>query len=337
MRRLFAVIVLMLAVVGGWFWLSIRPANSAATKTMVVRIESGMSLSQVSSDLQDRHLIRSALAFKLLALVSRQSGNIKAGAFAVTAAQTSSEILSILVGGKSEVISITIPEGYTVKDIDTLLASKGLGEIGDIINCAYTCDFSTFEFLPGSPAGTKEQGIGSRLEGYLFPETYFVSVAEYHPKFFLERMLGTLRKRIVSEYGSEILLKKRTLPDLLTMASLVEEESRHEDERPVVAGILWKRLEAKTLLGVDASLRYVLQKRSEPLTKSDLESDSPYNTRNHRGLPPSPIANPGISAFLAALRPEESSYWYYLHDKDGVIHYAVTNDEHNRNRALYLR
>ncbi|HRH94062.1 MAG TPA: endolytic transglycosylase MltG, partial [Candidatus Peribacteria bacterium] len=129
----------------------------------------------------------------------------------------------------------------------------------------------------------------------------------------------------------------RTLHQAVTMASLVEEESRHEDERPVVAGILWKREEAGTILGVDATVRYIVGKPSAALTVTDLDTASPYNTRKVAGLPPGPIANPGVSAIVAALQPQASEYWYYLHGTDGMIHYARTNDEHNANKARYLR
>jgi UPF0755 protein len=182
----------------------------------------------------------------------------------------------------------------------------------------------------------EESGIGSKLEGFVFPDTYFVNL-DYHPKFFLERMLGNFRSRIVDGEASDIFSTKRSLHDIVTMASLIEEETMTDEERPIVAGILWKRLDANTGLGVDATVRYVQQKKKGTITATDLSVDSAYNTRKYRGLPPSPIASPGLASIRAALRPEASEYWYYLHDTHGAIHYAVTNDEHNRNRALYLK
>ena len=121
------------------------------------------------------------------------------------------------------------------------------------------------------------------------------------------------------------------------VTAFIEEESRQGEERPIIAGILWKRIASRVLLGVDAANRYMLGKRKEVLTHDDLEVDSKYNTRKHLGLPPTPIANAGASAFEAALKPKTSEYWYYLHGSDGRVHYAVTNEEHNKNRAKYLR
>jgi UPF0755 protein len=150
-------------------------------------------------------------------------------------------------------------------------------------------------------------------------------------------MLGTFRKRIITNYADQVRTSGKSMAQVVTMASLVESESRAGEERPIIAGILWKRLEAKIGLGVDAANRYMLNKPTEALTQKDLDADSPYNTRKYRGLPPSPISNPGITAFEAALHPVASEYLYYLHGSDGRVHYAVTNDEHNQNRARYLK
>jgi len=336
MRRLLFLFIAALAAYALWF-LAYQPVDISSEKKILVKIEAGESVRQISDTLYKTNLIRSPFIFRQTARLSGLASKLKAGSFILSPSQSMPEIIRILADGKSRTISVTVPEGYTVADIDRLLAGKGLGEPGDIIKCAFTCDFGTFEFLPSKNCGAGQGGCGSRIEGYLFPETYFVNEAEYNPKFFLERQLGEFRKRIVGKYEPEIRSGNRTLGDLVTMASLIETESRTADERPEVSGILWKRIKNRTPLGVDAVTRYALDKWSGPLTKKDLDFDSPYNTRKHAGLPPSPIANAGESAFSAALNPEETAYWYYLHDSKGVIHYAVTNEEHNRNRALYLK
>ena len=121
------------------------------------------------------------------------------------------------------------------------------------------------------------------------------------------------------------------------MASLLEEEARQTPTRRTVAGILWKRLDLGMPLQVDATLRYLLGKSSHELTREDLEYDSPYNTYKDAGLPPGPISNPGLDAILAALRPVETAYLYFLTDSEGNIHYARTFEEHVANKAMYLR
>ncbi len=336
MRRILLILVIGVLVFGLWFRHALSPTDASNTKEESFSVESGQSIGIIAANLEERGLIRSPWAFKWYARITGVAGKLQAGSFAVSPSASSSEIIDILHSGKTQEFFVTVPEGYTVADIDKLMAAKGLGKPGDIIDCAFRCDFETFDFLPLKAAGMREKGIGSRLEGYLFPETYSVSPTEYNPKFFLERMLGTFRKKIVNGHESEIAASGKTLHQVVTMASLVEEESRHDEERAQVAGILWKRLENRVVLGVDATTRYVLGKRTEVLTKADVETDSAYNTRRTQGLPPSPIANPGESAITATLSPKESPYWYYLHDKTGVIRYAVTNDEHNVNKAKYL-
>ncbi len=320
-----------------WFWHAQRPMKSEDRTEESFTVQSGESIRVIAKHLQDRGLIRSPWVFTWYARLKGVAGKLQAGSFALSPSASLAEIITILHSGKTQEFLVTIPEGYTVADIDALMAAKGLGKAGDIINCAFQCDFAAFDFLPAKAYGTREKGIGSRLEGYLFPETYFVSPSDYHPKFFLERMLGTFRQKIVIGHAREIAASGTTLHNVVTMASLVEEESRHHEERAQIAGILWKRLENKVVLGVDATTRYVLGKSTETLTKADVETDSAYNTRRTQGLPPSPIASPGESSVIAALNPKKSEFWYYLHDPQGVIRYAVTNDEHNLNKVKYLR
>ncbi len=337
MKKAFLFLLAVGALSAIWFSYALSPVDADSSKNVPMSIEQGSSLSAIASELSGAALIRSSLAFTIYARITGNAASLQAGVFSLNAAMSTKEIIETLVSGKSQEFSVTIPEGFTVADIDRLLASKGLGKEGDIVDCAFRCDFSTFEFLPEKAAGMREQGIGSRLEGYLFPDTYSMSSADYVPKFFLERMLGNFRKRIVTPYASEAKREGMTFAGFVAMASLVEAESRHPEERAFIAGILWKRLQNRVVLGVDATTRYVLGKRTEPLTKADVETDSPYNTRRKQSLPPSPICNAGESSFLAALRPKDSKYWYYLHDQKGIIHYAITNDEHNVNKAKYIR
>jgi UPF0755 protein len=177
---------------------------------------------------------------------------------------------------------------------------------------------------------------GGKLEGYLYPDTYFVEPEEFVAKFFLERMLGSFRKEILTPYEGLIQNSGMNVHGYVTMASLVEEETRADEERSVVAGILLKRNEEGWGLGIDAAVRYIVNKPTEDITHGDLNVNSPYNLRKFKGLPPGPIANPGKKSFEAVLYPNDSAYWYYLHDKEGQIHYSRTNEEHNTKRFLYL-
>src|SRR3972149_4556399 len=212
----------------------------------------------------------------------------------------------------SREITITIPEGFNVRQIGDVFEKLGI--------------FSKEDFVA---AAQKE-------EGYLFPDTYrFYKAAE--PQDVIERMKANFGKKITPEILAEIKKNKKTLSDVVIVASLLEEEVGAAEDRKIVAGILWKRLERKMGLNVDAALTYVLGKASHELTAEDLKYDSPYNTYRYRGLPPTPISNPGLDTILATLRPEPSPYFYYLTGKDGLTYYAKTLEEHALNKFKYLR
>lgn len=318
-----------------WYTVNLSPVNDDGAPH-VLKIPKGSSVIFIANELEKQNLIRSANVFRFYVARQGKTAGLQAGSFALNSAMSVSEIVDALSGGKAGQIVITVPEGFTVKDIDALLAAKNLIKAGDLIACAQTCDFNTFAFLPLRSSQTKT-GRGGLLEGFLYPETYFVLAEGFEPKFFLERMLGLFRDRVVVGLKQDIKDSKRSLDDIVIMASLIEAETRAAAERPVVAGILWKRHDAKMGLGVDATVRYILEKPTAALTDKDLAIDSYYNLRKYRGLPPGPIDNPGLSAIIAALHPEDSPYFYYLHDHNGFIHYAMTNEEQNENRARYLQ
>jgi len=333
-RKTIIVGIVALAGMFLWYKFELRPVESGSEKRQKVEIAAGSTVSDIAALLSEKGMIRSSFAFKLYVRMNGREKALQAGTFLLRPSESVAEIVEVLRSGKSEEVSITIPEGWTLQDIDALFARKGIAASGSLVSCATTCDFSSFEFLP------KVTGLaprGGKLEGYLFPETYFVSVQDFVPKFFLERMLTTFRKNVLTTYGEEVTKSGHSLQEIMTMASLIEAETRTDAERPIVAGILWKRYEEGMGLGVDATVRYILDKPSDAITVEDLEVKSPYNTRKFKGLPPGAIANPGISSIVASLRPEESPYWFYLHDGKGLIHYAVTNEEHNENRRKYLQ
>lgn len=312
----------------------IRALDADSDKRISVTIPSGSSTAAIAQLLEDEGVIRSPLAFKALVKKQDLAGKLQAGTFVLQPSMTSQEVAEALTQGKTSEMSVTIPEGYTVKDIDALLADKGLIKVGEFIDCANDCDFATFDFL--APRGNQAKR-GGKVEGYLYPDTYFVSAEEFVPKFFIERLLGVFRQRVVEDLADDIKATGRSLHEIIIMASIIEEETRGDSERAIVSGILWKRFDEGIGLYVDASNRYILNKPTATITAADLDMDSPYNLRRYRGLPPGPIANPSLSSMKAALHPETSPYYYYLHGSDGRIRYAITNDEHNMNKAKYLR
>ncbi len=317
-----------------WYTNALEPVDATSDQRISVTIPSGTSSATIATMLEEKGLIKSSSAFLSFAKKSDKAASLQAGTFVLMPSMSVEEIVNALSSGETQEMSITIPEGYTVKDIDVLLTEKGLIKAGEAIACANDCDFASFTFLPSSSALAERGGV---LEGYLYPDTYFIDTTNFNVKFFFERMLGTFRTKVIDAFGDDIGSSGRSLHEIVTMASLVEEETRHAEERTIVSGILWKRFDEQIGLYVDASNRYILNKPTATITAADLDMDSPYNLRKYRGLPPGPIANPGVDSIEAALNPESSPYYYYLHGSDGVIRYAITNDEHNANRARYLR
>jgi UPF0755 protein len=336
-KLLLVLVVLVLIFFGGrslHYSRSLSAVDGSDETRELVKIEKGSSVSAIGNLLEEKGIVRSAWAFKKYVVAEGSDGDMKAGTVVLMRSMDVPAIVAAIAKGEAGEVVVTIPEGYTVKDIDALLAEKGLSKPGDVTQCASSCDFSSFEFLPKVPSLAPR---GGKIEGYLYPDTYFVTVDGFNVKFFLERLMTTFRHRVVEEYADELKASKRTLHEAVTMASLIEEETRTDEERPTVSGILWKRQDQGMGLGVDAAVRYIIEKPSSAITSADLDIDSPYNLRKYRDLPPGPIANPSIGSIEAALKPKESPYYYYLHGSDGTIHYAVTNDEHNANRAKYLR
>lgn len=338
MKKLIAIIgVFAIVTYSGWrLWyaLALRAMDGGDNARVSVIIESGTSTKKIAEILEEKGVIRSPLAFVLRAKDLGKADSLQAGTFVLQKSMNTDAVIEALSTGSPQELSMTIPEGYTVQDIDDLLAQKGLIEAGEIVDCANTCDFSSFDFLP---SGAKQAERGGKLEGYLYADTYFVDTTNFVPKFFLERLLGTFRARVIETLASDIKASGRTTHQIVTMASLIEEETRTNSERAIVSGILWKRFDEGIGLYVDASNRYILDKATGQITAEDLNMDSPYNLRKYQGLPPGPIANPGMESIQAALHPEASPYYYYLHGTDGTIRYAVSNDEHNANKARYLR
>jgi UPF0755 protein len=336
-KFLLLLIVLIVAFVGVRqirYSRGLAPVDEGSEERIVVKVPKGSSVSAIANLLEEEGAVRSAWAFRRYVRAEELENKMQAGSFVLTKSMDVPAIVTAMTEGKASEVIITIPEGYTVKDIDALLADKQLIKAGELMACAQRCDFSAYDFLPKS-ADLADRG--GTVEGYLFPDTYFVLVEDFTAENFLKRLLDTFRTRVVTAHASDLKASKRTLHETITMASLIEEETRTDEERPIVSGILWKRFDDGMGLGVDAAVRYIIDKPTAAITNADLNVNSPYNLRKFRGLPPGPIANPSLKSIEASLNPKESPYYYYLHGKEGRIHYAVTNEEHNLNRARYLR
>lgn len=303
-----AALVLLLALVYCQLFSPVGKTDSA--NRILFKISGGDDFNVVASRLEQLDLIRSDKALSVYAKLRQLDRKINAGRYPIARGMGMGEILNEITNPKQSEISVVVPEGFSVREIDTRLAKMGLIEPGEFSVAA------------------------ASSEGYLFPDTYSVYNLNFDPESLLKKMQNNFLKKITPDMLKNIEKKKRTLPEVITMASILEKEVRTEKDYPIVAGILWKRLDSNWPLQADATLLY--GRSVTKISGEDLSSNSPYNTRKYKGLPPTPIGNPGLVTIQAAIYPQGSPYWFYLTDKDGNVHYAKTNDEQNKNRKKYL-
>ncbi len=287
---------------------------------MPVLIEHGMSADGIATLLKEHGVIRLASVFKAIAYIGGLQNKLGAGRFVFEEPMSIFQVLAVLIRGRQEV-TIVIPEGFTLEDIAMVFEKKGLGDAGSFLKIARG------DFASVYPRG---------LEGFLFPDTYrFFELAS--PNEVIKTLLANFKSKTQS-LKNDIARSGKDEYALITMASILEKEAAISKDRQIISGILWRRLEEGIPLQVDATLAYTTGKKSHELTVTDLSNEKNlYNTYAHKGLPPGPISNPGLDAIRAALIPEKTTYYYYLSDLAGAMHYAKTFEEHKKNKAKYLR
>lgn len=314
------VFILFILYIGGRFMLTWSQPNSESEVRVSFTIPKGASLKTISKTLDESELIKDPFAFQWYVRWNKLTRKLQAGEYVIQRNLTFAELVEVLQEGKSSEVRITIPEGYTIKQIDDLLAKRGLSTPGEFEECASRCEFS-FE--------------RESLEGFLFPSTYYVLTDGFSVQQFISRLYNTFNQQI-APFSDQIKASGRSLEELVIVASMIEREAFNDEEMADISDVIWKRLDEKIHLGIDATTRYEKNDWKNPLYTADFQVDSPYNTRRTMGLPPTAISNPGIKAFEAALKPKANDYYYYLHDSKGQIHYGKNLEEHNANKQRYI-
>jgi len=302
----------------------LRPGDDAKVVWEVPRGATGRSLGR---KLERDGLIRAEWMWRYH-LWRRGGLAAKAGRFEIGPGMSIPEIASALEGTPlPEDVPFVVVEGWRLRDTDAALAERGLIEPGAYIEAASRVEAVRAPF----------RIEGNTLEGYLYPETYGIVPDRFDVHDLVQRQLDTFVERFWKPHREEIEKSRRSLHEIVIMASLLEREEPDPKQRPLVAGILWKRLDAGIALGVDATSRYELPQWNDrrAFLKRLRDPNDAWNTRLHRGLPPGPIGAPTLESLIASLRPEESPYWYYLHDKDRVLRPSRTGAEHEALRRKY--
>jgi UPF0755 protein len=319
-----------LAVVGGaggaWAWWRWSGRPVGAGKPARVTVAKGATPTSLGHELEARGVIRSARGF---ALRGRET-TIRPGVYDLSPAQTPEHLLRQLSRGDIAREKATFPEGFTVAQIGQRLAERGLVDGRDFLD------------LASRRGGTLRASFRppANLEGFLFPDTYTFPVGA-DAEAVAQQMLGNFDRLVARGRAAEIRRSRRSLREIVTVASLIEREAVVRRDRPLIAGVIYNRLARGMPLQIDATVQYARVLRGDGhkprLLFRDLEIDSPYNTYRIRGLPPGPICNPGLDSIAAALAPTPSPYLYYVARGDGSHVFGRTLDEHNRNIALVRR
>lgn len=321
---------------GFYVWSNLQPTSKGEMKE--VTITRGMSANSVADLLEENGIIKSGFVFSYYLQLKDEGSRFQAGTYELSPGMDNAAIIAKLNAGdtiEEETIKFTIPEGLTVLQIAEKLAAEGIVDKTKFLELAETNrvwgDAETVRSVPEGAA------LHKRLEGYMFPETYEMKKGSTEEDILIRMLTETDRKLAALPDDWQVALEAsgRSLHEILTIASLVEREVVVDEERALVAGVIYNRLKEPMRLQIDATVQYALDAPKEVLSLADLEIDSPYNTYKIDGLPPGPIASPSLASIEAALYPADTDYLFYVTKKDGSqTHlFAETFKEHQRNIA----
>ena len=292
---------------------------------VLVTIPPGKNARQIGEILARRRLVRSPLSFVFASRMDGLSGQMKAGRYELSPAMPPRQMAALMALGETATGLVTVPEGYTVRQIARRLARQKLADETQFLTLAQT-QGTTFQVGDWTPPD-------DNLEGYLFPDTYDVPKGA-SPRDVIQLMLENFHKRVVVPDGAGLDRFPGGADAAVTLASLVEREAEVDADRPLIAAVYLNRMKKHMRLQCDATVQYALPEHKARLFYADLRVDSPYNTYQHTGLPPTPIANPGLPSLEAVLHPAHVPYLYYVAGPGGRHVFSATLAGHERNRVL---
>lgn len=320
-RKLIVAFLLVVLVAVGYF--SYEIWFRRADHTVIVRIPEGSSFNAVLDTLAEAGLIGSRTAFKMLAMSSDADGRIRPGTYKFQEGISAPELLNALVEGRSTVrVKVTFPEGVTLRRVASI-ASREAG-----------CDSAAIVRLGADRTFLRSIGVNAAsAEGYLMPDTYFIYWGE-QPQVLLKRMAELHRKFYTAGLRQRAEAIGLTPYEALILASIVEGEAVVDSERPIIAGVYLNRLRRGMKLEADPTIQYLFVNGPKRLLYRDLEIDSPYNTYRNKGLPPTPINNPGRASIRAALYPASHDYLFFVAKADGSGAHTFTRNGREHEQAV---
>lgn len=321
----FIFILLFVIVIAGINFTS-SFASPKETGEVNITIENGSSLTQIANVLEENKIIKSASSFKIYCKLFSDSSKFKAGQYSIVRPIELKEITELLSKGQNQAngVKVTIPEGYVITQVATLMENKKLGNKDEFLELAKSGEFD-YEFLKFDSAPS----IKYKLEGFMYPDTYFFN-EDATSEEIIKILLDTFESKVWSKLKTAADQNGLDYNELLTLASIVEKEAVKDDERSKIAGVFFNRIEIDMSLQSCATVQYALnrEKFSTTVTFEETRLESPYNTYKYPGLPPGPICNPGIKSIEAVIKPDNNKYLFFVAKGDGSHYFSLTYDEH---------
>jgi UPF0755 protein len=325
-RRAVALVGLVLVIVAGWFLVSLfQPFGGDGSGSVRIGIPRGASVGEIGRILHQRGVVSSSFFFELRARLGGHSGDLKPGVYHLKRGMSYSTALDALAAGVApDVVRVTIPEGRSRREIAPLTRGLGGGYVAATVRS---------RVLDPRQYGARH---ARNLEGFLFPASYQLKKGA-GVRTLVREQLQAFRQNF-AKVDLRYARRKNLSPyDVLTIASMVEREAELQKDRPLIASVIYNRLHDHIPLGIDSTLRYALNDWTRPLRVSQLASPSPYNTRNHQGLPPGPIGNPGLASIEAAAHPAHTNFLFFVVKPcgNGAHVFSSTDAQFQRDSARY--
>ncbi|MEN2765902.1 endolytic transglycosylase MltG [Ornithinibacillus xuwenensis] len=336
------IIILAIGGISGYMYIksALEPVDPNNEKGVQVEIPLGSSTSGIAKILEENDIIKNSMVFRFYIKFKNESG-FQAGDYTFTKSMTLDQIIESLKNGriiKEPVYRVTIPEGLTIEEIAAIYAEELPITEEEFLNKVDNPDYIN-QLIQAYPMLTEDilnPELRHPLEGYLFAATYDFYEEEPPVEVIIQNMLDK-SQAVIGEYLNKMTERELTIHEAVTMASIVEKEAVTEDQRKKIAGIFYNRLETGMRLQTDPTVLYALGGHKEKVLLKDTEVESPFNTYHVSGLPIGPISNFSESALESSINPEESDFYYFLHDGQGNIYYSTTLEEHNAYKAQYIQ
>lgn len=317
------VIVLIAILIAGGFYYNYATKSPLKGEEVTIVVNEGDSLYNILDRLDNQGFIKSKTLIKVYMKLHNTSVELVPGTFKVSGNLSFEEIITVLENKNNEgSISVTIPEGYDIEKMAILFEEKGLFTKDEFLKAIK--EYAAPDYIPA------KEGRRYDLEGFLFPDTYF-----FNPGVKPNEVIATMNNAFNSKINS-IIPEGTNVYDIITIASLIENETRVDEERPLVSSVVYNRLKKEMKLQIDATVIYALGEHVDTVLNTHLEVDSPYNTYKNDGLPLGPISSPGLESISAAVTPKDTDYLFYVLEKDKMHHYFTDNDVEFMNKLKEL-